>query len=110
MNDKEKVKEYADYAPPADILENEAGLKMYLDIPGVSADNLSVDVEDKILKISADTGIERCGKTIRYKRAFQISDEIDITKIAAKVQNGILELDLPKAESAKVHRIQIAAG
>ena len=105
----ENVKEYAIYAPPADVIENHSGIKVVLDVPGATADLLEVEVEDKVLKVKADTELMKNDKALRYQRAFQISDEIDATKISAAVNNGILTLCLPKAEHAKVHKIAVKA-
>lgn len=102
--------EYIDYAPPSDVIENHHGIKVLLDVPGASPDKLAVDVEDRILKIVADTDIIRDDRHVRYKRNFQISGEIELTKITAKVKDGILELILPKADSAKVHKVKIETG
>jgi HSP20 family molecular chaperone IbpA len=43
-----------------------------------------------------------------YVRRFTLSRDIDSDRIDAKMENGVLELDLPKAESAKPRRINIA--
>jgi HSP20 family protein len=103
----ENITEFAVYAPPADVIENDAGIKVVLDVPGASAELLEVEVEDRVLKVKADTDEIKSGKPVRYQRAFQISDEINATKIKAVVKDGILTIDLPKAESAKVHKVTV---
>ncbi len=107
--DKAEVKkmEYIEFAPPSDVIENHLGITVLLDVPGATTERLSVNVEDRILKISADTDLMQHGKHVHYKRSFQISDEIALEKISAKIKDGILSLELPKAESAKVHKIKV---
>ncbi|MDD5596939.1 MAG: Hsp20/alpha crystallin family protein [Victivallaceae bacterium] len=105
----QKVSEYMDFAPPADVIEDHGGIRLILDVPGAAADSLSVNVESGELELSADTGMKRCDKTIRYKRSFQISDQMDVENIKAKLENGVLELTLPKHEHAKVHKVKIEA-
>ncbi|MFA6714043.1 MAG: Hsp20/alpha crystallin family protein [Victivallales bacterium] len=105
----QKVSEYMDFAPPADVIEDHGGIKLILDVPGAANDSLSVNVEAGELELSADTCIKRCDKTIRYKRSFQISDQVDVENIKAKLENGVLELTLPKHEHAKVHKVKIEA-
>ncbi len=100
--------EYIEFAPPSDVMENHAGITVLLDVPGATTDKLTVNVEDRILKIEADTDLVQHGKHVRYKRSFQISNEIALEKISAKIKDGVLRLELPKAESAKVHKIKVA--
>jgi HSP20 family molecular chaperone IbpA len=105
----QKVSEYIDFAPPADVVEDHGGIKLMLDVPGATNEGLSINVEGGELDLSADTGIKRCDKTVRYKRTFQISDQVDVENIKAKLENGVLELTLPKHEHAKVHKVKIEA-
>ncbi len=103
----QKVSEYMDFAPPADVIENHSGIRLVLDVPGANTEGLSVNIEAGELKLTADSSITRCDKAVRYKRTFQISDQIDVDKIKAKLDNGVLELTLPKHEHAKVHKIEV---
>jgi HSP20 family molecular chaperone IbpA len=107
MTNAKKVSEFVDYAPPADVIEDAAGVKLLLDVPGATSDGLSINIEAGELKLTADTNIERSEKTVRYKRTFQISDNVDVEKAKAKITDGVLELTLPKHEHAKVHRVKI---
>jgi HSP20 family molecular chaperone IbpA len=104
-----KKMECIEFAPPSDVVENHAGIIVLLDVPGATTEKLSVNVEGRVLKIKADTDLMQHGKRVHYKRSFQISDEIALEKISAKVKDGVLRLELPKAESAKVHKIKVAA-
>ena len=49
--------EYIEFAPPSDVVENHTGIVVLLDVPGATTEKLSVNVEDRILKI----GQEGCG-------------------------------------------------
>ena len=86
--DKAEVKkmEYIEFAPPSDVIENHLGITVLLDVPGATTERLSVNVEDRILKISADTDLMQHGKHVHYKRSFQISDEIALEKNFRKDQ------------------------
>ena len=101
--------ECLDLVPAVDILENETDFRMYLDMPGVSSDSLKVDVEEGIMKIAGLSELKQGGRPVRYSRSYQLSDEIDAAAIKATVRDGVLELALPKAETAKVHRIEVKA-
>ena len=106
--EQEKVIEYVEFTPAADIIESEHAICLKLDMPGANKDNISIDVEDHTLTIKADTGIMYNEKSLRYQRAFSVSNEIDLTKISAKSENGVLTLTLPKAESAKPFKVKVA--
>ncbi|MDD5728217.1 MAG: Hsp20/alpha crystallin family protein [Victivallales bacterium] len=101
------VSEFIDFVPPADVIENNSGIKLMLDMPGAGSDGLNVNIESGELRITADSDIVRCDKTVRYKRSFQISDQVDVQKVTAKLENGVLALFLPKHEHAKIHKVKI---
>ena len=106
-NQTEKTTEYVDYTPAADIVAMDNAIKLYLDLPGANKDCLNINIEDHTLKISADTGVIYNGKSLRYSRSFSISDEIDTKQIAANINSGVLEMELPIAESAKPFQIKV---
>ncbi len=106
---EEKVPvEYVDYLPPVDIYETDGAMKVLMDMPGVCDKNVSVDVEEQIMTVVGDSDMKDEGKAVRFRRRFSISKEIDATKIKAKIKDGVLEVILPKAESAKVHKIRVS--
>lgn len=100
--------EYVDFLPPVDIYENDGSMKIYADMPGVSNDNISIEVEDQILTVIGDSDLKDDGKAVRFRRRFSISKEIAASGIKAKIKDGVLEVTLPKAESAKVHKIKVS--
>lgn len=93
--------------PACDVIEKPCGVRILLDIPGVSADKFDVNVENRILKISASGTCALSNRKIFYRRNFELSEQIDCNNIAAKVGNGVLEVTLPKLPSAAVHRIEV---
>jgi HSP20 family molecular chaperone IbpA len=104
-----KVTEYLDYAPPCDVIESKTDIAVVLDVPGASSEQLSVHLENRILKIDAETNLTRNGKQVRYSRSFQVSNEIAHEKIAAAVKDGVLRVLLPKADAAKARKIKVTA-
>ncbi|MDD2478438.1 MAG: Hsp20/alpha crystallin family protein [Victivallaceae bacterium] len=107
--DENSAVEYVTYIPPVDIYENDGVMKLLIDVPGASAEAISVHVEDQVLKISGDTDLVDYGRAVRYKREFPISKELNTTGIIAKIKNGVLEVILPKMDSAKVHKVKVSA-
>jgi HSP20 family molecular chaperone IbpA len=102
--------------PAVDIVEDEAGITVYADMPGVSRERLGVRVDGDSLVIEGAAEVQMPEKLeilhseIRspyFRRTFTLSRELDTTKIEATLKNGVLRLRLPKAEEARPRRIEI---
>lgn len=101
--------------PPTDIVESDDGFHLYLDLPGVTAENLSIDLEQNEMTILAksayhlgeNTLIHSDFGTASFKRAFTLSDMVDRDNIRATIKDGVLDLFLPKAQSQTVRSIEI---
>jgi HSP20 family molecular chaperone IbpA len=102
--------------PPVDVIEDASGITLYADLPGVSKDNLDLNVEGDSLSIEGSVALEmpealqasyaevNCS---RYRRVFTLSKELDPNKITAELAQGVLKLRIPKAEHAQPRRIEI---
>jgi len=88
--------------PAVDIFENNDGLTLVADLPGVGRDQLNLGVEQGILTIEA-----KSGGGLGYYRRFQLSEHLDIDHVGAELKHGVLTLRLPKAEAAKPRRIAV---
>lgn len=100
--------------PPVDIFENSDGLTVKADLPGVAKEDLDVRVENHVLTIRARANHVAAGEPIyreyglvNFFREFELSDKVDQLKISADLRNGVLTLNLPKAEEAKPRRIDV---
>jgi len=100
--------------PPVDIYETEKGLILTADMPGVKKEDIDIQINDNILTIKGTTKYEPKENPIyqefnilNYYRQFSISDEIDQTKIKAIMENGILNLEMPKQEEVKPTKVKI---
>ncbi|MBI5444172.1 MAG: Hsp20/alpha crystallin family protein [Deltaproteobacteria bacterium] len=100
--------------PPVDIYEEGDALIVLADLPGVSKDGLDVQVEQGILTIQGRAARDTPGQVLNrefayasFFRQFRITESVDTEKIRAKLLNGVLRLELPKAEAAKPRRIQL---
>jgi HSP20 family molecular chaperone IbpA len=111
MSDKkdnaEKKCECIHPRPAADVVEEHDGMEIAFEIPGVSADNVELEVKERLLSLKAKSTLHRRGLPIVYKRAFYLSDAVNTAGIKAKVNDGVLTIFLPKSESAKTHRIAV---
>ena len=105
--------------PPVDVVEDSGGITVYADLPGVSRDKLSLQVESDTLTIEAETslklpeGLQSSHTEVasaRFHRVFTLSKELDTEKVAAELVNGVLKLRIPKAEQAQPRRIDVQVG
>jgi HSP20 family protein len=114
----EKIRNVKTFVPRVDIYETREALFLIADMPGVDEKTIDVELEKNILTIA---GRVENGKvkdyslvfseyeTGDYGREFTLSDEIDRDKIKATVKQGVLRLELPKAEKLKPKKIAINA-
>jgi HSP20 family molecular chaperone IbpA len=103
--------------PPVDVIEDATGITLYADLPGVSKEQLTLQVEADTLTIEGDVGLTMPdGLTAthaevqvpRYRRVFSLSKELDPEKISAEMNHGVLKLRIPKAQHAQPRKVQIS--
>jgi HSP20 family molecular chaperone IbpA len=101
-------------APPVDIYEDDQGLVVLADLPGVDPSGLDVQVDRGILTITGRAAHQAQGHPIHreyelrgFFRQVQLSEEIDTQRIAAELKHGVLTLRLPRVERAQPQRIQV---
>ncbi|HEV7444190.1 MAG TPA: Hsp20/alpha crystallin family protein [Steroidobacteraceae bacterium] len=102
--------------PAVDIVEDENGIVLYADLPGVSKDRLDIRIEGDSLLIEAQAsvhvpeGLKVLHAEMRephYRRVFTLSPELDASRIDANLKDGVLTLRLPRTEQAKPRRIDV---
>ena len=107
------------YIPNVDIYETPQSLWLWADMPGVDENSLEVHVADGILSLEGRVALQEYDSLSpvyteynvgNYARRFSLSDAIDIERIKARMTNGVLELELPKAERAKPKQIAVSVG
>ena len=103
----EAAAEELELRPAADIIGGNDGATIFLEVPGANSKSVEVEVDDGVLYTTARSSLRRNGRPIVYKRAFQISDAVDVPNISAKTADGVLEVTLPKSERAKVHKVKV---
>lgn len=101
--------------PRANIRETKDAYTLQVELPGVARENVELTVEDGELTIvgkrtAAKTGsrvVYRESRGWDYRRVFELDPSIDSSKIAARVDQGVLTLTLPKAEAVKPRTIPV---
>ena len=114
----EKIRNVKTFVPRVDIYETKESIFQIADMPGVDENTVDKKKKKNILTITCN--VEDCmlkNHTLifseyevgDYERSFTLSDEIDREKINATVKQGVLRLELPKAEKIKPKKIAIKA-
>lgn len=102
--------------PRVDVLEDQSGITLLADLPGVARDQLELKVEGDTLWIEgavttlAPEGLEPAYVEVRvphYRRAFTLSRELDTNRIEANLKDGVLNLRIPKQAYAQPRRIPV---
>ncbi len=119
---RETEREQEDFGallPSIDVYEDETGITLTADLPGVSKDRLGVKVNGDNLLIEGDISVPAPQDmellyaevlASSYRRSFTLSRELDASKIEANLKDGVLKLRIPKAEEARPRRIEIKVG
>ena len=104
-------------SPAMDIREDEDQYVLEAELAGLTEKDIEVKVENDILtlsrKIEEENEEKKDGYTLQerrhasFKRSFYLPKDVDRDKIVARFENGLLTLELPKAEKAKPRQIEV---
>src|SRR5687767_3175886 len=107
------------WAPAVDLLERDDSLVLKADLPGMSEDDVQIEVRDNVLTIAGERKSENEEKQngyFRVERAFghfsrslQLPDGVDADRIQASFDNGVLAVTIPKPQAPQPRRIAIGA-
>jgi HSP20 family protein len=102
---------------PIDISEDDKNYYIETDLPGFNKEQISIKVDKDILTISASSEKENEKESKKYHkkervsrsctRSISIPENVDVSNISAKYENGVLTLSLPKKEPEKSNQIEI---
>jgi HSP20 family molecular chaperone IbpA len=104
------------FTPVVDIFETEGDIMLLADMPGVKAEDLTIDLRENVLTMKGEVDppegakeadVFREYRTGKYFREFTLSGVIDQTKIEAELKEGVLRLKLPKVEAATPRKIAV---
>ncbi len=107
------------WIPPLDLYETDEALVLKAELPGVSKDDVSIEIQNNTLILRGERKHEAEVKEGDYyraeraygtfHRAFVLPTLVDQDKVQATYNDGVLELRLPKSEAAKPKRIAISS-
>jgi HSP20 family molecular chaperone IbpA len=105
--------------PAVDVFEDQHGIMLTADLPGVGAKELKVEVFNDTLLIEGDLSIDIPSdmepsyadvRNARYRRSFALSSELDSDAIDAQIKDGVLTVKLPKRKALQPRNIEVQAG
>jgi len=106
------------WVPPVDVLDSEAAIVVTLDVPGVSKDDISIELDGCELTVSgervraAGDGEASYQRTERrfgsFARTLRLADGVDEAAISADYAAGVLTVTIPKPEEQKPRKIEIS--
>lgn len=108
------------WIPPVDIYETKDSIVLNIELPGVTKEDMTLEVKDNTLTIRGEKKLEKDVKEDSFHRmertygsfmrAFTLPSTVQQDKVKAKFKDGILEIQIPKAEEAKPKQIKVEVG
>lgn len=108
------------WVPPTDVFEDAEGLKIVAELPGLTREDVKLTVENHTLTIRGEkkqVAEEKSTRVHRYERSygafersFTLPNTVDMARVEAKFEHGVLTVTLPKAEQAKPRTIEVRVG
>jgi len=104
--------------PSVDIVEDKEEIRLKLEMPGLTAEDVHIDVEKNVLTLKGEKKKEEKTDGENYyclersygcfSRSFELPDYAKQDKIKAEFKNGVLNIRIPKAVEAKPKKIEVA--
>jgi HSP20 family protein len=108
------------WVPPVDLVEAEDHFVLRADLPGLSEEDVAIEVQDGTLTISGERAAEheqrergwyRIERSFgSFRRSLTLPDGVDAEAISASFDRGVLEVRIPKPAERKPRRVEISAG
>lgn len=103
------------FQPATDVVETADAVILTFDMPGVAKENVDVTIDKDMLIVTGKADPEETGEALYrethvgdYRRQFTLTGDVDPDRIMAAMNNGVLTVEIGKAEQAKPKKIEIA--
>jgi HSP20 family protein len=102
----------AAWTPAADWFEDDNSFFLRVEVPGLKKENVRIELENQVLTVSGEEKDEGgSNRAIRsFSRSFPLPEGIARDNIGARMADGLLTLEFPKAETRKARSIAIQEG
>ena len=105
------------FSPALDLYEDKDNVHVKVELPGLSKGDVSVTVHDDILSIKGekrqetekkDANVYRIERSFgSFARTIELPSNVDSKRVEARFKDGVLQITLPKSESAKPKEIEV---
>ena len=107
----------SDWRPPVDIFETDDGIVLKVELPGISKDDVSVEIKDNVLMLKGERLLDPQIKDEHYyrkerafgkfQRSFSLQQSIKPNLIKATFKDGILTIEIPRPEEEKPKQVTV---
>jgi HSP20 family protein len=89
------------------VSKNDDDYKVIMPVPGLTKEDLTIKIKDGVLKISYETKDEVSSHSFvsSFQKSYRIPDDVDEKHIRGCVENGVLEISLPKSRKKNTERL-----
>ena len=108
-----------EWAPAVDIIENERGIVIKAELPGIDPKDVTVTIDNNVLTLKGERHVEKEAKKENFHRmeraygvfarSFALPEHVDGAKVTAEFKDGLLTVTLPRSDAAKPRAIEINA-
>jgi HSP20 family protein len=108
------------WIPAMDLVESDDHLVLRADLPGMTEDDIEIEIKDNILTVSGerkaeeekrDEGYYRVERAFgSFSRSLTLPEGVKADDVSASFDKGVLEISIPKPEERKPQRVQIGKG
>ena len=108
------------WIPAMDVVESEGEYVLKADLPGLSEQDVNIELDSNVLTVSGErkseheekgNGFHRVERSYgSFSRRLALPEGVDPEAVNASFENGVLEVHIPKPEARKPHKVAIAAG
>jgi len=109
---------FAGWTPALDVYDEKDKLVVKVELPGLKKEDIKISLHEGVLNVSGERKNEtekKEGQTFRTERSFgqfqrsvTLPTAVDPTKVTAAYKDGVLTVELPKAEEAKPKQIEVS--
>ncbi len=105
------------FNPAVDIVEEDQAYQVHVELPGLTKDDIKLNIKDNYLSISGEKKRESKVEEKNYQRTerifgsfqrnFRLSDSVDVDKIEAEFKDGVLNVVIPKKKESLAKQIEV---